>query len=81
MDTLLIQAKVLWFNEAKGYGLVRAVDRLMDDIRVDANIVENQQHLLLEVTLIEASVKETLAGLMADSIRFLDNPPIEENGS
>ena len=73
MDTLLIQARVLWFNEAKGYGLVRAVDRLMDDIRIDANVVENQQHLLLEGTLIQVSIKETLVGLVADSICLPDD--------
>ncbi len=74
MDTLLVKAKVLWFNEAKGYGFVRTVDRLMDDIRIDASVVENQQHLLLEGTLIQVSVKETLAGLVADSICLVDEP-------
>ncbi len=74
MDTTYFKAEVLWFNEAKGYGLVRAINRLMDDIRIDASLVENQSHLLLRGTLLQVSVKETLTGLVADSISFLDSP-------
>lgn len=82
MDTVPLQAKVLWFNDAKGYGLARAEDIDMDDIRVDASLVEDRQQLLLRGTLIEVTVQETLTGLVAQSVRFLnESAEGEEHGT
>jgi cold shock CspA family protein len=74
METTTVRAVVLWFNDAKGYGLVRAEDVDLDDITVEAAVVENRQHLLIRGALIEVTVQEALTGLAARSVRFLNEP-------
>lgn len=66
-----IRARVLWFNDAKGYGLVRTEDVLLDDIRVDAAVLDETQELPRDM-LVDIVYKETLTGLVVEKLWIVD---------
>lgn len=71
---LVLPARVLWFNEAKGYGLVRAENLDFDDIRVDANILEGIEVELLREMRVEVTCVEGLAGWVAKKLLLASEP-------
>jgi len=64
----VVKARVLWFNEAKGYGLVRVDDADLDDIRVDANLLDGIEGGLLRDMRVEVTYVEELTGWVARKI-------------
>lgn len=65
-----VLARVLWFNDAKGYGLVRAENVDLEDIRVDAGILEGFESGLLRDMLVNVTYIEDLTGLVARKVVF-----------
>lgn len=70
----VLLARVLWFNEAKGYGLVRAENLDFDDIRVDANILDGINVELLRDMHVEVTCIEGLAGWVAKKLTLVSEP-------
>jgi cold shock CspA family protein len=65
------KAKVLWFNEAKGYGLVQAEDPEIEDIRVELSSLTDKKTIPARGDKVEVVFKEEPIGLVAEQVSIV----------
>lgn len=73
MDENEVIAQVLWFNEAKGFGIVRAENVVLDDIRVYTSTIEDIEDGLFRDMLVKVKYKKDLIGLVAIELTLIES--------
>lgn len=67
------QAEVLWFNEAKGYGLARPESLELDDIKIKKSSLTAEGVVLMRGDRVEVVFKQDLEGLVAEEVKVIES--------
>jgi cold shock CspA family protein len=59
---------LLWFNPQKGFGIIRPVDALGDDVLCPAHVMEGSMENYVESTAVNYYAEQQLIGMVATSV-------------
>lgn len=68
-----VKAKVVWFNEAKGYGLAQADDPDIEDIKIELSSLTNTKTVPARGDRVEVTFKEEPIGLVAEKVTLVES--------